>query len=59
MLELLLGRSDGLALRGFALAVFLDVLIVHVDMIFDHLEMASLLSGQRHVPTALAGLFQG
>ena len=60
MPELLpLGRSDCLALRGLGLAVFLDVRVVHIDMILDHSEMASLHSGQLHVPAALVRLFRG
>ena len=37
------------------LAVLLDVLAVHVDMILDHSVMASLLVGQRYVPIVLVG----
>ena len=60
MLEflLLIGRSDCLALHRLVLAVFLDVRVVHVDIILDHLGMASLFSGQRYVPVVLVGFFQ-
>ena len=36
--------------------MLLDVLAVYVDMILDHLVMASLPVGQRYVPIALVGL---